>query len=140
MSVSITKYSIHRIMDCTSISNVLSSVSSILAVLLLVSELLPYASSSKCNSILEGASHIMCRTSCLVSNKNIRFDNEELKQKNSTLNEDNKDLQEEINYLKKVVLNDIVSELQNLRKSFDKHRRSKDITNDDNCDEVLVDI
>jgi hypothetical protein len=103
-------------------ANVLSSLSSILAVLLLVSEMLPYASSSKCNSILEGVGHVFCRTSCFISNKNIRFDNDDLRHKNKELNEDNKDLRDEVDFLKKTVLNDIAIELQNLRKSFDEHR------------------
>lgn len=108
--------------DCSPITNILSSLSSIFAILLLVSELLPYASSSKCNSILEGVGHVFCRTSCFISNKNIRFDNEDLRHKNQELNEDNKELRDEVDYLKKTVLNDISVQLQNLRKSFEDHK------------------
>lgn len=127
--------------ECTSILNILSSVSSVLGILLLVSELLPYASSSKCNSLLEGISHIFCRASCFVSNKNIRFDNEELRHKNVELNEDNKGLRDEISYLKKIVLTDIATELQNLRNSLDKHRNTIETTSNNNIgDEIYVDV
>ncbi len=108
--------------DCSLITNILSSLSSIFAVLLLVSELLPYASSSKCNSIMEGVGHVFCRTSCFVSNKNIRFDNEDLRHKNRELNEDNDELKKEVEYLKKTVLNEIAYEMQQLRQSFETHK------------------
>lgn len=108
--------------DCSPITNILSSLSSIFAILLFISELLPYASSSKCNSILEGVGHVLCQTSCFISNKNIRFDNEDLRHKNQELNEDNKELRDEVDYLKKTVLNDISVQLQNLRESFEDHK------------------
>jgi hypothetical protein len=44
----------------------------------IISEFLPYASSSRCNSILEALSHIFCKNNCLRSNKQIVYDNAEL--------------------------------------------------------------
>jgi hypothetical protein len=124
-------------MECASLSNILSSISTIFGILLLVSEMLPYASSSKCNSIIEGVSHVFCQTSCLVSNKNIRFENEELKQEVVDLKDSKKSLVEEINYLKKVVLTDLAADIQQLRKSFDLHR-GKARSDDDN--EIFIDV
>jgi hypothetical protein len=109
-------------MDCGTITNMLSSLSSVFAILLVISELLPYASSSKCNSLIEGASHVFCRTSCLVSNKNIRFENDEMRQEITSLRLDKKDLIDEINHLKKVVLADMANDIKKLRISFDLHK------------------
>jgi hypothetical protein len=116
--------------DCASLSNVLSSVSTIFAVLLLISELLPYASSSKCNSITEGVSHVFCRASCLVSNKNIRFENEELKNEVIELKDTKKALTEEITHLKQVVLTDMANDIKQLRKSFETHKVVKRTTDE----------
>jgi hypothetical protein len=126
-----------KTMLCASLTNILSSASTIFAILLLVSELLPYASSSKCNSIVEGVSHIFCRTSCFVSNKNIRFENDELKHENVELKEDNKVLVDEINQLKQVVLHDIADEIQKLRKSFEKHKDGQPNKKTSSEDEVV---
>ncbi len=105
-------------------TNVLSSLSSMFAILLLISELLPYASSSKCNSLIEGASHIFCRTSCLVSNKNIRFENDEMRQEITDLKTDKQELINEINHLKKVVLANIADDIKKLRTSFETHKNN----------------
>jgi len=95
-------------------ANILSSLSSIFTIMLLISELLPYASSSKCNSLIEGISHIFCQTSCLVSNKNIRCENDEMRQ--------------EIEHLKKVVLANIADDIKKLRKSFECNKNNDDNT------------
>lgn len=107
-------------------TNILSSLASMFAILLLVSELLPYASSSKCNSLLEGVSHIFCYTSCLVSNKNIRFENEEMKQEIVNLKTDKRELVDEIDYLKQVVLANIADDIKKLRTSFELHKNNGD--------------
>lgn len=51
---------------------------SVVSLLLIISEMLPYASSSRCNSIIEAISHICCKNNCLKSNKQIIYDNNEL--------------------------------------------------------------
>jgi hypothetical protein len=56
----------------------ISLFTSVVSLLLIVSEMLPYASSSRCNSIVEALSHIMCKNNCLKSNKAIMYDNNEL--------------------------------------------------------------
>lgn len=125
-------------MECASLSNILSSISTIFGILLIVSEMLPYASSSKCNSITEGVSHVFCRTSCLVSNKNIRFENDELKQEILELKDNKKVLTEEIGYLKKVVLSDLAKEIQHLRKSFEVFRTNE--KSDGDNEEIFIDV
>lgn len=124
-------------MECSSITNILSSISTVFAILLLVSELLPYASSSKCNSLVEGVSHIFCKASCFVSNKNIRFENEELKSEVIELKSTKAELVEEINHLKKVVLNDISNEIRKLRTSFEVHKKE---SSSDKNKEIVVDM
>jgi hypothetical protein len=56
----------------------ISLFTSVVSLLLIVSEFLPYASSSRCNSILEALSHVFCKNNCLVSNKQVLYDNVEL--------------------------------------------------------------
>jgi hypothetical protein len=56
----------------------LSVISTITSLFFIISEFLPYASSSRCNSVLEALSHILCKNNCLKSNKAIMYDNTEL--------------------------------------------------------------
>jgi hypothetical protein len=63
----------------------ISLLTTIVGFLLVVSEFLPYASSSKCNSIFEAMSHVFCKNSCLRSNKQIINDNETLSKEVSQL-------------------------------------------------------
>jgi hypothetical protein len=56
----------------------ISLFTSVISLLLIVSEFLPYASSSRCNSILEALSHVFCKNNCFISNKQIIYNNEEL--------------------------------------------------------------
>ena len=58
--------------------DIINIITSIVGMLLIISETLPYASSSRCNSILEALSHIICKNNCLKSNKAIMYDNNEL--------------------------------------------------------------
>ena len=121
-------------MECGTITNILSSLSTVFAILLLVSELLPYASSSKCNSVIEGVSHVFCHTSCLVSNKNIRTENEEMRLEIANLKTDKQELVDEVNNLKKVILTDLAKEIKQLRTSFDMFKY--DNGNDKNIQET----
>lgn len=109
-------------MKCSNLDLYFTAISSVLGICLLISEMLPYASSSRCNSILEGMSHICCRAGCLVSNKNIRIQNDELKEENVKLRIDNKDLKHIIEDIKNNVINELRSEIRKLRTSLDVHK------------------
>lgn len=122
-------------MECSSTTNILSSLSTIFGILLLISELLPYASSSKCNSIMEGVSHMFCYTACLVSNKNIRYENTELKVEISELKDNKKMLTDEINHLKHVVLAELANEIRSMRKSFEIYKGNNNKHDIDTIDE-----
>jgi hypothetical protein len=61
-----------------SCDNLLTIVSTVSSILLILSEVLPYASSCRCNSITEAFSHLLCKNNCLISNKQIVADNQEL--------------------------------------------------------------
>jgi hypothetical protein len=87
----------------TDTCNALSIVTAVIGVLLIASELLPYASSSTCNSIIEGISHVFCRNNCFKSNKGIIHQNI--------------DFQKEIAYLR-----DEIKNLTMLRASIDMVR------------------
>lgn|SRR5574343_83342 len=91
-------------------NSLLTIITTISGVLLLISEFLPYASSSKCNSIMEGISHIVCKNNCLKSNKQIIYDNHELCK--------------EVVQLKKEISN-----LTKVRRSLDIHNMATDIEN-----------
>lgn len=66
----------------------------------LVSEYLPYATSSRCNSIFEALIHMFCKDNCFISNKQMVFDNN--------------DMQKTILHLQQEV-----QDLTNVRKSFE---------------------
>ena len=70
----------------------ISLFTSVISLLLIVSEFLPYASSSRCNSILEALSHVFCKNNCLISNKQIVYDNQELVKEVSHLKNEIKNL------------------------------------------------
>jgi len=66
----------------------ISLATTVVSLFLVISELLPYASSSRCNSIIEAVSHLCCRNNCLRSNKQIIYDNAELVKEVSHLKEE----------------------------------------------------
>lgn len=111
-------------MSCEDTNFILTSISSILAILLLASELLPYATSSRCNGVLEGISHICGSPSCFISNKNIRIQNDELKIENTKLKIDNDDLKHIIDDIKINVITELKEDISKLRSSFETTRHS----------------
>jgi hypothetical protein len=76
-------------MDNCDIINIITAIA---GMALIISEILPYASSSRCNSILEAFSHLLCKNNCFVSNKQIIFDNTELVKEVSHLKREIKNL------------------------------------------------
>jgi hypothetical protein len=58
--------------------NYISIVTGLVGLALLVSEVLPFATCSRCNSLTEALGHLLSKSNCLISNKQMVFDNEEL--------------------------------------------------------------
>lgn len=106
-------------MLCTDLNFVLTTISSILACLLLISEMLPYATSSRCNSVLESVNHVFS-LSCLISNKGVRTLNTELIKENNRLQVDNSNLTDIIDNIKTNVVDGLRHEIVQLRNSFDE--------------------
>jgi hypothetical protein len=72
----------------------LTIVTTVISCGFLISEYLPYATSSRCNSIIEALSHLFCKNNCFMSNKQIVFDNHEMLHTIQHLQQEIKDLKE----------------------------------------------
>ena len=86
----------------------------VVSCLLLISEILPYATSARCNSLMEGFGHACCMTQCLISNKGIREENKDLHVVNEKLSKENEDLHVLIHDIKNDIVKKLREEIQSI--------------------------